>query len=59
VFESEEKALKFFLNPSKYSQVQLPVKMPAPKDTVLLYGLLKKGEDESNGSMTFMEQALG
>jgi hypothetical protein len=33
--------------------------MPAPKDTVLLYGLLKKGEDESNGSMTFMEQALG
>ena len=39
VFASEEKASRFFLNPSRYHQVQLPVKMPPPKDSVLLYQL--------------------
>jgi len=34
--------------------VQLPVKMPPPKDSVLLYQLQKQDE-----SITFMEQALG
>lgn len=54
VFASEEKASRFFLNPSRYNQVQLPVKMPAPKDAVLLYQLQKQDD-----SITFMEQALG
>lgn len=54
VFASEEKASRFFLNPSRYNQVQLPVKMPAPKDSVLLYQLQKQDD-----SITFMEQALG
>lgn len=46
VFASEEKASRFFLNPSRYNQVQLPVKMPAPKDTVLLHQLIKKQNDD-------------
>lgn len=41
VFASQEKASRFFLNPGRYNQVQLPVKMPAPKDSVQLYQLQK------------------
>lgn len=54
VFSSQEKASRFFLNPSRYHQVQLPVKMPAPKDPVLLHQLQKQEDCK-----TFMAQALG
>lgn len=54
VFASQEKASRFFLNPSRYHQVQLPVKMPAPKDPVLLHQLQKQEDCK-----TFMAQALG
>lgn len=54
VFASEEKASRFFMNPSRYHKEVLPVKMPASKDPVLLYQLQKQSE-----SITFMEQALG
>ena len=53
VFASEEKAAKFFLCPSAYATVQLPVKMPPNKDPVLLAHLKK------DNSETFMAQALG
>ena len=54
IFETQEKAAKFYFNPSRYCNVQLPVKMPATKDPVSLFSLQKQ-ED----SITFMEQALG
>jgi adenylate/nucleoside-diphosphate kinase len=54
VFASQEKASRFFLNPSRYHTVQLPVKMPAPKDPVLLHQLQKQEDCK-----TFMAQALG
>lgn len=53
VFETQEKAIKFMCDPSRYSGVQLPVKMPPAKDSVSLFGLLKK-----ETSIIFMEQAL-
>lgn len=54
IFASTEKAAKFYLNPSRYASVTLPVKMPPAIDPVNLYSLQKQ-ED----SITFMEQALG
>jgi adenylate/nucleoside-diphosphate kinase len=54
IFASQEKAAKFFFNPSRYCNVQLPVKMPAGKDPVSLFSLQKQDD-----SITFMEQALG
>ncbi len=61
IFVSEEKASRFFLNPSRYHSVQLPVKMPPPKDNVLLHALYQKGtnETELDASKPYMEQALG
>lgn len=53
VFETQEKAIKFMWDPARYSGVQLPVKMPASKDSVSLYSLQRK-----ETSITFMEQAL-
>ena len=41
IFASQEKAAKFFFNPSRYCNVQLPVKMPATKDPVSLFSLQK------------------
>jgi hypothetical protein len=41
IFASQEKASKFFNNPSRYCNVQLPVKMPATKDPVSLFSLQK------------------
>jgi len=39
VFETQEKAIKFMFDPARYSGVQLPVKMPASKDSVSLFSL--------------------
>jgi len=54
VFSSQEKANEFFMNPSRYQHVKLPVKMPPLKDAVGLHTLQKLPD-----SITFMEQALG
>ena len=54
VFSSEEKASRFFANPSRYHQVQLPVKMPPPKEPILLHQLQKQDDCK-----TFMAQSLG
>lgn len=42
------------MNPSRYHQTKLPVKMPPAKDSVSLHSLQKQQD-----SITFMEQALG
>ena len=39
IFASQEKAAKFLFNPSRYHNVQLPVKMPPSKDPVSLFAL--------------------
>lgn len=54
VFATQEKANQFFMNPSRYHQTKLPVKMPPAKDSVSLHSLQKQQD-----SITFMEQALG
>ena len=49
-FAGHEKAARFYENPARYQNVELPVKMPAQKDSVNLYNLQKKDD-----SITFME----
>jgi hypothetical protein len=39
VFSSQEKAAKFYLNPSRYSAMKLPTKMPPAQDGVSMFGL--------------------
>lgn len=50
VFANEEKLVKFFTSPSKYSKAQLPVKIPPEKRPVSLYNLQKE-----ENSITFLE----
>lgn len=54
VFVDEEKLVRFFTEPTKYADAQLPVKMPPNVDPVQLIKL--QGTDDS---ITFLEQALG
>jgi adenylate/nucleoside-diphosphate kinase len=54
VFADEEKLVRFFTEPSKYVDTQLPVKMPPADDPVQLVKL--QGTDDS---ITFLEQSLG
>ena len=54
ILATEEKLVKFFTNPSRYSKAKLPVKIPPEKKQVTLFKL--KQEDNST---TFLQQALG
>lgn len=53
-FANEEKLIKFFQSPGRYSKAQLPVKRPPDVKPVSLYNLQKE-----ENSITFLEQALG
>lgn len=54
VFTDEEKLFRFFMEPSKYADAQLPVKMPPTVDPVALVKL-----QQQEDSITFLEQSLG